>query len=179
MTAYKDNELVGGSRRAIIETGLSEQYFDAHFRVIKVVDQPSDRRVEWRFSVNGYETSLTDAIGNYTTPAGQRLDIHGIKNLLSSMHDIEKTISRGEAEKILRTCVGQFTDASVVLQAMATPGPARLYLTAHGRKRPLGPEREGREKKESGGETEGAVFEVGLVDLENGRCTRIKGKLTP
>lgn len=48
-------ELEQSSRKAIIETGFSEAYFDKHLRIVATFDKPGDIRVVWRFSLNGYE----------------------------------------------------------------------------------------------------------------------------
>src|SRR5688572_2378686 len=51
-----EERLVAGSRAAIIGTGFTEKYFDAHFKPIKVHNTTGDRRVMWRFQLNDYET---------------------------------------------------------------------------------------------------------------------------
>ena len=40
-----ERALVAGSRQAITVTGISEAYFDRHISLMKVVNQPGDRRV--------------------------------------------------------------------------------------------------------------------------------------
>ena len=77
------DSLVEKSKRAIIETGISEPYFDKHFKLLKTVNDPADRRVEWLYSVNEYKAQLVDAIGFQST-GGKRAYIHGIKNQLYS-----------------------------------------------------------------------------------------------
>src|SRR5688572_3361081 len=74
-------ELVDGSRNAIIRTGLSAPYFARHFRLLKVVDTPADRRVIWEFSLNEYRATVTDSIGYYTQGA-KRVLIHAVSNAL-------------------------------------------------------------------------------------------------
>ncbi|HJU55597.1 MAG TPA: hypothetical protein VJ715_13530, partial [Pyrinomonadaceae bacterium] len=34
-----DTSLAAGSRKAILETGISEPYFDRHFRLVRVVEE--------------------------------------------------------------------------------------------------------------------------------------------
>src|ERR1044071_1389768 len=72
-----EQTLVDASKKAIIETGISETYFNAHFKLLNVVDKPADRRVVWQFSVNQYQTVLNDAIGYYTDGAN-RVNTHSI-----------------------------------------------------------------------------------------------------
>jgi hypothetical protein len=61
-----ERALVASSRKAIIQTGVSESYFDRHFTLMKAVNQPGDRRVVWKFAINGYETFVSDQLGYYT-----------------------------------------------------------------------------------------------------------------
>jgi hypothetical protein len=49
-----EQTLVDGSKQAILETGISEPYFKTHFKLLNVIDKPSDRRVVWQFSINQY-----------------------------------------------------------------------------------------------------------------------------
>ncbi|MEK6300259.1 MAG: hypothetical protein AABO41_06025 [Acidobacteriota bacterium] len=171
------DSLVERSKRAITETGISNSYFDKHFKLIKTVDDPADRRVEWLFSVNGYEAQLVDAIGFHTT-GGKRTYVHGIKNQLYATHEIVKTLSVQQARRILRRCIGKYESESVIYRTMTVPGKARLYLTGRSileRER----ERErGREQKpkQTEGEDEGHFLYVGFVDVETGKCVKRLGR---
>ena len=174
-------DLAAASKRAILETGITEQYFDRHFRLARVVDEEGDRRVEWKFSVNGYEVVLVDDVGYHTTEAGERIDVHSIKSELFNAHDIKRTIPKRRARAALKSCIGKYTDATLVFRALRAPGQAGLYLTARAAVE-LDGEREEEERKgkgESGREVEGVSFNVGFVDLENGKCTVAKGQVTP
>ncbi|HYG80593.1 MAG TPA: hypothetical protein VD861_09410 [Pyrinomonadaceae bacterium] len=171
-----DAGLVAGSKKAILETGISEAYFDRHFRLARVVAGEGDRRVEWKFSVNGYEVLLVDDIGYHTSEAGERVDVHSIKNELFSARDITRTIPKRRAAAALKSCIGKYTDAAVVYRALKSPGKAGLYLTARAKVEL----EEGREEEGEGGrEVEGFSFNVGFVDLETGKCTVEKGQVTP
>ncbi|HWT00953.1 MAG TPA: hypothetical protein VN256_11965 [Pyrinomonadaceae bacterium] len=176
-----DPSLVAGSKKAILETGISEAYFDRHFRLARVVAAEGDRRVEWKFSVNGYEALLVDDIGYNTSEAGERVDVHSIKSELYSAHDITRTIPKRRARAALRTCIGEYADAMVVYRALKAPGKAGLYLTARAKIDfgDEGEEEEGEEEGEGGREVEGFSFNVGFIDLETGKCTVEKGQVTP
>ncbi len=165
--------LANESKKAIIETGISEPYFKEHFRLVRVVDEAGDRRVEWKYSINEYETVLVDDIGFYTSPAGERIDVHAIKNELFSAYDIKRTIPRHRAEEILKSCLGKNSDVMVVYRALKAPGKAGLYLMARSVEVPE------KEKDEQEGEIEGISFNVAFVDLENGKCTIERGQVTP
>jgi hypothetical protein len=180
--AGTDADLVAGSKKAILETGISERYFDRHFRLTRVVAEEGDRRVEWKFSVNGYEVVLVDDVGYHITEAGERIDVHSIKSELFSAHDIKRTIPQRRARAALKSCIGKYTDATLVFRALKAPGKAGLYLTARAKVELDGGREEEGEREgegESGREIEGVSFNVGFVDLENGKCTVEKGQVTP
>jgi hypothetical protein len=183
-TSKTEQELAANSKKAIIATGISEPYFDEHFRLIKVIDEAGDRRVEWKYSINEYETTLFDDVGYFTSDTGQRTDVHSIKNELFSAYDIKTTITRNKADAALKSCIGEHSVAQVVYRPLKAPGKARLYLSAHAIT-PLESEEE-KEKdknkdkdKETEREIEGIFFNIGYVDLETGKCSIERGKVTP
>jgi hypothetical protein len=165
------DSLVEKSKRAIIETGISEAYFDKHFKLVKTVNDPADRRVEWLYSVNEYEAQLVDAIGFHAT-GGQRAFVHGIKNQLYATHEIVKTLPLQRARRILRSCIGKFESESVIYRTLTVPGKARLYLTG----RSIPKREQEREPKETEGEQESQFLYVGFVDVETGRCVKKLGR---
>jgi hypothetical protein len=171
-----DQELAADSKKAIIETGISEPYFNEHFRLLKVVNEAGDRHVEWKYSINEYETMLVDDVGYYTSDAGQRVDVHSIKNELFSASDIKKTIPRSKADAALKSCIGEHRDAIIIYRSLKAPGKAGLYLSARS-KTPLDNEKE--KEKEEEAEIEGLFFNVAFIDLETGKCSVERGKLTP
>lgn len=164
------NSLVEKSKRAIIETGISESYFDKHFKLVKSVDDPADRRVEWLYSVNEYKAQLVDAIGFHAT-GGKRTLVHGIKNQLYATHEIFKTLPLRQARRILKRCIGKFDGESVSYRTLTVPGKARLYLSGRSI-----PERDREVKKETEGEPEGRALYVGFVDVETGKCVKKLGR---
>lgn len=164
------DSLVENSKRAIIETGISESYFEKHFKLVKALNEPADRRVEWSYSVDEYEALLVDAIGFHTT-GGSRTHIHGIKNQLYSTHEIVKTMPRARARKILRSCIGVFDGETTTYRALTVPGTARLYLT--GRSRVI---KQDRVEGAAGGKTF-KFFYIGFVDVESGKCVKKVAKV--
>ena len=135
--------LVEGSRKAIIQTGISDAYFTKHFKLFRVVDNESDRRVTWEFKVNEHQTMVTDAIG-YRSEGNQRIAIHSVANSLGKTLEVHRTLSRAAAHKRLRSCIGAFENPSV--QYGAVNGVAELVLSAEAKRR--------LPKKESGSERE-------------------------
>ncbi|HXT63965.1 MAG TPA: hypothetical protein VN696_13085 [Pyrinomonadaceae bacterium] len=188
-----ERALVAGSRQAIVGTGISEKYFDRHFTLVKVVNQPGDRRVVWKLSVNGYETTVSDVLGFYTND-GRRIDTHSVSSTLHHTSDIEKTISRSAANDIMRKCIGTFAHPAIEL--LATGNEARLVFTAEAaRKTARRSEKEEREREEreraaqKKGKQGSDVFEseedirppiiTGTVDLQSGKCTKGQLVTTP
>ncbi|HKY30174.1 MAG TPA: hypothetical protein VJM12_19750 [Pyrinomonadaceae bacterium] len=126
--------LMEGSKKAILQTGMSEAYFDRHFRLVEVIDKPADRRVVWKFLINGYEATINDSIGYYTE-SGKRIDVHSVQNVLMVTSDIKRTISRARALRILRACLGKFTGTAIEYRA-GSSDRAELLLTASSVPRP-------------------------------------------
>jgi len=194
----EEEQLVRGSRAAIVATGLSESYFDEHFRLLQVVNTPGGRQVVWKFSLGEYETSLHDIIGFYTA-GGLRTDTHSITGTLGATYEIRETIPMPRAAKLMRKCIGRYAGAAVVYQRLSDDGQTGLYLTAQA-STPThrgGAVRDEREKKErarreaqergQGGATsgervepreedeEGPPFFIGYVNLETGKCIKAQG----
>jgi hypothetical protein len=125
-----EERLVRGSKDAIIAAGISESYFDEHFTLSRVFNAPGDRRVVWRFRVNGHEALVNDTVGFYTAANGVRVDTHSIASALASAHDITRTITRRRAERIMRSCIGPFNGGAVVYHMAGEPERASLIFTA-------------------------------------------------
>ncbi len=193
-TAEPVSELVQSSRRAIIETGFSESYFDEHFRIGATFDNPGDIRIVWMFSLNGYEASVTDAIGYYTDRQ-QRIYVHSVKNTLGSTRDITKTIRKQRAEALMKACLGRYAGEAVALMRLSPTERASLYLTAHSiirrmessdrRERKAKPEkRDPRHNQESdvieneGNERRPPIY-LGYINLETGKCSEGRANATP
>lgn len=182
--------LVDGSRSAIIETGLSPEYFDAHFKVVTVVDKPADRRVIWRFFVNDFETLVTDSIGSYLEGAHQILT-HSVGSALGHTSEIKRTISRAHALRLMKMCIGNFENPGV--EYGQVNGYAQLFLVAN-HSRLQRNQVETRQQKprdnktaaapgmdviESEEEDKRARIKLGSVNLQTGKCTRGAGVIAP
>lgn len=123
-----EDALVKGSRDAILRAGISPEYFDQHFKLFKVFDSPSDRRVIWRFFVNEYETMVQDSVGISTVGVDRHVT-HTVTSILPSMAEIHKTIPRRQAERTLKNCIGNHETPGVELRLDET-GKVGLFLTA-------------------------------------------------
>jgi hypothetical protein len=202
-----EERLVRGSKDAVVAAGISESYFDEHFTLVKVFNAPGDRRVVWRFRVNGHEALVNDTVGFYTGANGARVDTHSIASTLPSAHDIKRTITRRRAERIMRSCVGPFDGGAVVYQMAGEPARASLVFTATSIPRrksraELAREEREREKREreereraakqrgrtgppqrdeleDEDEGDGPPIFIGAVDLETGRCTKGRAQSGP
>lgn len=188
-----ETALVEGSKQAILATGISETYFKAHFKLLSVVDKPSDRRVMWQFSVNEHQTVITDAIG-YRMEGTKRIDLHGVTKALGQTSEIQRTVTRTRALRLMRSCIGPFESPSVTYGPV--DGRAELLLMASSRKPPekvkserekeREREREERDKRraatagtdvigseeEEGEEREVRPILLGAINLTTGKCTK-------
>lgn len=191
-----EQTLVEGSKKAILETGLSEPYFDAHFKLLNVIDKPSDRRVVWQFSVDQYQAVLNDAIGYYTDGA-KRVNTHSIAKSLGQTTEIRRTISRARALRLMKSCIGNFDTPAV--EYGPVNGRAELLLVANARtqaeskterEREREREREEREKRKAAAagtdvveseEDEGEIkpLLLGAINLQTGKCTKGAGMIAP
>lgn len=181
--------LIAGSRKAIVQTGLSEAYFDRHFTMAQVVNQPGDRRVVWRFSVGEFATMVADVLGYYTREDGKRLDTHSVTTTLGTTRDIERTISRRAADQFMRQCIGSFRNPSI--EYRVADGGARLLMTAESipkSARRKSEEREGLERQSRANQSGVDVIEseghdppivTGTVDLQTGKCTKGEQVVAP
>jgi hypothetical protein len=187
-----EQTLVDGSKQAILETGISEPYFTAHFKLFNVIDKPSDRRVVWQFSVNQYQAVLNDAIGYYTDGA-KRVNTHSIAKSLGQTTEIQRTISRARALRLMKSCIGNFENPAV--EYGPVDGRAELLLVAHARHRAESKsererEREEREKRKATAagtdvikseEDEGEIkpLLLGAINLQTGKCSKGAGTIAP
>jgi hypothetical protein len=186
--------LMTNSRRAIVQTGISEAYFDKHFSLVKVVNQSSDRRILWKFRINEYETMISDVLGFYTKD-GKRVDIHSVATTLHTTDEIQKTIPRKTANQFMQRCIGRFRNPTIEYRKSGD-GPAELVLSAESvpkvarsesREKREREEREARERAarnqnpkegdeiESEGDEDHPPIFTGSINLQTGKC--VKGQL--
>ncbi len=189
--------LVEGSKKAIIATGISEPYFNSHFKLLKVESKISDRRVTWLFSVNGYEAIVKDSIGFYTQ-GNTKIDTHSVSQTLGHTSEIVKTISRTRAMNIMKRCVGSF--ATPTIEYGPVEGRTQLFMVAEKkikksareleeereREREEREEMERRSRKQGADEIESEEGEkdlprlvFGYVNLQTGKCTKGTGLIAP
>lgn len=193
-----EEALVQGSKEAILATGISDTYFQTHFKLLKVVNQPADRRVTWQFSIKEHSTVINDAIGYYTEGT-KRIDTHSIAKALGQTTEINRTLSRSRALSILKSCIGSFDNPSVLYGPVN--GQAQLVMVAYKRARVESKsereeererEREKREKQkataagtdlieseEDEGKGKTPPLIMGAVNLQTGKCTKGAGLITP
>ncbi|HEY0544572.1 MAG TPA: hypothetical protein VGC91_04170 [Pyrinomonadaceae bacterium] len=191
-----ENALAQSSKAAIIGTGISAPYFEAHFKLERVVDTTGDRRVVWKYSIGEYETMLNDAVGFYTNEKGERINLHAIGNLLSAAHDIKSVIPKQRAGQLMKQCLGEYKPGAILFQAFGTPPRAALLFTASSIPKPRTESREverekaerkrAKEKREKAKGRKSSVdvmseeeededappIYTGFLDLETGACTK-------
>jgi hypothetical protein len=191
-----EKSLVQSSRTAILDTGISAAYFDRHFKLVRVIDTASDRRVIWKYSIGEYAAILNDAVGFYSNDKGKRINIHAVRGILSTAHDIKNTIPKKRAEQLMLQCIGKYTLGAVVFQSFGTTPRASLLLTASSIPKPRKEKREEERKKsrknrdvektpapyegkspfdtveEGDDDDNGPLIYTGFIDLETGMCTK-------
>lgn len=185
------SKLIESSRKAIIKTGFSERYFDEHFKLVEAFDKPGDLRVVWRFSLNGFETLVSDAMGYYTGARGKRTYVHSVTNTLGSTRDIKRTISKQRAAALMRSCLGRFMNETVVFMRLNTSDKTSLFLMAYSATR-RAERRRNQDRSGARGQKNSAVDEVpqeddekerpisiGYINLETGSCSKGKASVAP
>ena len=190
--------LVQGSKDAILATGISEEYFQTHFKLLKVVNQTADQRVTWQFSINEHNVVINDSIGYYTAGT-KRVATHSVAKALGQTSEIQRTLTRARALRLLQSCIGNFENPTV--QYGPVNGRAQLVLIGYKRARVESKserekererEREKREKQkataagtdliESEEEEAGDKIPpliLGAVNLQTGKCTKGAGLTSP
>ena len=184
--------LVESSRKAIIATGISESYFNSHFTLLKVFNQTADRRVMWKFVVNGYESIINDSIGS-TSIGSKQINVHSVSRSLGQTTEITQTISRTRALRALKSCIGSYSEPYVEFGQVN--GHAELFLVGTQKPKVARRERQEieREREEAEararrtgatdvieneeGEKQKSPVIIGYINLQTGKCTRGKGVL--
>lgn len=184
------DELARGSRKAIIDTGFSADYFDKHFKLIQVIDKPGDTRVVWQFTHDEYQIRISDSLGYYTA-GGRKIYTHSIGNNLGKTRNIGKTLTKQRARQRMRSCLGgRFVSESVMLTPLQQNRQAGLYLVAYaarGGSKDDESERERYEKNRPADDQDRPPVEgdrerpmtVGYINLETGKCLKGEASATP
>lgn len=155
-----NHPLVVESKKVVLGFGISEDYFNKHFKLLcAVADQPSHRQVRWQYTIGEFTTIIYDEIG-----FSGSTNIHGIENDLYGLTEIQNVISNAEAGQYMQSCIGDFKEARV---EFAFPNGfdrrtshAKPYLIARSVK-----EERGLDIK----------FDVGNIDLQTGECIKGSG----
>lgn len=190
LTAEEKN-LVAGSKSIIIKSGISEDYFDKHFRLEKVFSVPSNQRVVWKYTVGEYEVFVNDAVGYYTDKENKRVFTHSVGNLLPRSHDIKTTISKKRAGELMKQCIGEYTSENISFQTYGSPPRAALVMVALSDPKPVEETEEEKKLKQEfekaaskkeklqadtireGGKKKPIIY-TGIINLETGEC--VKGR---
>lgn len=188
--------LIEGSKQAILKTGISENYFTAHFKLLNVIDKPSDRRVMWQFAINQHQAVISDSIGYYTDGA-KRINTHSVEKVLGQTSEIRRTLTRSRALRIMRSCIGGFENP--VVEYGPVNGRAELLLVAYAspkveQKSEREKERERAQEERDKQKAAAAGADVieseeedkprpplifGAVNLQTGKCTKGEGLTSP
>jgi hypothetical protein len=130
-----DNALVKESKQLIEAYGFTEGFFDNHFTLTfftDALDAPGGPRIEWSFTIGDYHATVADALG-FRREGENIVYIHGIAPAqtlkVPVFHDIQAVLSKTEADRLMRACIGDFKDAHAELSLL---GPIRglLYIAS-------------------------------------------------
>ena len=191
-----EQAIIEGSKQAILKTGISKNYFDAHFKLLNVIDKPSDRRVMWQFAVNQHQAVISDSIGYYTEGA-KRINTHSIEKMLGQTSEIRRTLTRSRALRIMKSCIGSFENP--VVEYGPVNGRAELLLVAYASTKveKKSERQEERERAQEERDKQKAVaagtdviesedeekprppLTLGAVNLQTGKCTKGEGLTSP
>jgi hypothetical protein len=186
--------LAESSRKAIIETGISEKYFRDHFTLLQSINKAGDTRVVWKYSLNGYQVTINDAVGYYTKDH-TRVYLHSIKNMLGSTRDIAKTIPRARAARLMKACIGSYTGENILFLRLDQKKSASFYMSANAvtpaqrgkgnqdterdrEKTSSHPQQVDTEREEEEGGNRPPLT-LGYINLETGKCTKGKAGIAP
>ncbi len=155
-----NNSLVVESKNVVRDFGISEDYFNKHFKLLcAVADQPSHRQVRWQYIIGEFTTIIYDEIG-----FSGSTNIHSIDNDLYGLTEIQKVISKAEAGQRMQSCIGDFKEVSV---GFIFPNGfdrrtshAKPYLMARSVKEERGLD---------------IRWDIGNIDLQTGECIKGNG----
>jgi hypothetical protein len=180
--AADQTDLASSSKKAFLEMGMSEKYFDEHFILVNAIAKPGDLRVVWKYSLDGYEVIVNDAVGFYTTADNKKVYVHSVKNLLGSARDITRTISRKRAEQLMSRCIGNYGGEAIQYLRLYPSKAASIYLTAHGLPKvnktkatepppqPTTPPTTGVDQRPARKGPRPRPLPLGYINLETGKC---------
>lgn len=164
--------LVQESKETILRYGFSEDFFDTHFTLEFFSDDihvPGGPRIIWKFTMGDYVATVGDALG-YRRDGDTLTYIHGIAPAqtleLPIFSDFEDVLSKSEADTLMRSCIGEFTEARAELNLLG-PTHGFFYVASPAENAIICP---------SGDESAApCIIRTGIVDLIEGvamQCDR-------
>lgn len=160
-----NNSLALLSKKALLNLGISESYLNSHFKFLCAAGA-SFNLVRWQYTIGEYTALLEDYLNFIPQPAS------GFSNQLHALTEIQTVISKSEAERIMNACIGDFTDAKVVLGYPFDSFSSMTFNPQTDYSRPLLTARPVQVVSNAIGDTS---FSTGTVDLMTGVCTKGSG----
>ncbi len=154
------HRMVQESKLEIIASGMSPEYVEAHFSVANMIDEDTEKKVIWWFTIGEYKIEVIDLVSWTQDANGNIVYTHAIRQEWGNTRNIEKVISPAEAEQAMRACIGEFTEVSFRFTAFDLPGSASPWMIAKST------------QPAPGGSAEDKVFLQGFINLENGVCQK-------
>ncbi len=147
------------SKQKILSYGISEDYFNKHFRFLC----GSQNEVVWQYTIGEF-TIISD--DNTVSIPGKHI-IRGIEEF-RQLEEVQSVISKNEAEQKMQSCLGDFNGARTIFDSfpkkmsqMDENVPTRPYFTAHSVHKSYG--------------SLGSSWDIGYVDLVTSECIKREG----
>jgi hypothetical protein len=154
------HRMVHESKLEIIASGMSPEYVEAHFSVANMIDEDTEKKVIWWYTIGEFKIEVIDMVSWNQDGSGNIVYTHAIRQDWGTTRNIEKVISKMDAENAMRACIGEFTEVSFQFTAFDLPGSASPWMIAKST------------QPAPGGSAEDKVFLQGFINLENGVCQK-------
>jgi hypothetical protein len=157
-TQERIHRMVHESKMEIIASGMSAEYVEAHFKVVEMIDEETEKKVIWRYQIGEYQIEIIDLVNWNMDAQGNIQYTHNIRQEWGTTRNIETVISSAEADQAMRNCIGDYEGSVLKYTALELPGSASPWLIAKST------------KPAPGGSPEDKIFLQGYINLETGAC---------
>jgi hypothetical protein len=152
------HRMVHESKLEIIASGMSPEYVEAHFSVANMIDEDTEKKVIWWYTIGEFKIEVIDMVSWTQDASGNIAYNHAIRQDWGTTRNIEKVISKMDAENAMRACIGDFQELSFRFTAFDLPGSASPWMLAKST------------QPAPGGTEQDKMFLQGFINLETGAC---------
>ena len=104
-----NNPIVLDSRKAIIATGFSENYFNTHMSLEKAYDPL--KQVIWLYTVGEWKSEIIDSAASEEMDRNGNVTsyTHSVTNdYIKGVHDITNLLSKAQATNLMQVCLAKY-----------------------------------------------------------------------